>query len=202
MKRNVLLPMVLLILVSIVSNVSGVYQASPTDIYLPLSIKDGTQSNEPDIAYSLPTVKFEQIEQNQQDSQNLTIFNNGLQTLSISSLTTTINSFTVTNPTSLPANIAPGNSLNVTIQFMPTSIGTINGELVIVSNDPDEASVSIPLTGEGTTPPADVGLSVPELDFGQVVVGSFADLTFDIENDGDQTLSVSGISTTDAQFTV
>lgn len=55
----------------------------------------------------------------------------------------------LTTPVSLPV----GASIPVTVTFAPTTSGNLTGSLDVTSDDPDEPTLSIPLSGEGLFPP-------------------------------------------------
>ncbi len=55
----------------------------------------------------------------------------------------------LTPPVAIPA----GGSLPVTVAFAPTSTGSLTGELTITSDDPDEASITVPLSGDAIVVP-------------------------------------------------
>ncbi|MEE8111886.1 MAG: GspH/FimT family pseudopilin, partial [Acidobacteriota bacterium] len=73
--------------------------------------------------------------------------NKGTEILQVTSITSNNTAFTVF-PTSL--TLAPGASTTVTVTFTPTGTGTHNGTLTFASNDPDEPSIAIAMTGAGS----------------------------------------------------
>lgn len=153
--------------------------------------------------------------------RTLTINNNGKAPLSVSSIGITGDSSfkilsvisstqDIINLVTLPRPIAEKNleSWIVTLAFDPETSTTLNGNLVIASDDPDEPSTSVSLTG--------VGLAVPDititdstapdtdltLNFGGVMVdgvdGVSVNQTVTVKNDGSGPLIVAqnGISIT------
>ena len=58
--------------------------------------------------------------------------------------------FSLSQLPSLPAVIAPGNSLKFNITFSPTEVGISLANVTIESNDPNKPSVAVELTGNGT----------------------------------------------------
>ena len=77
---------------------------------------------------------------------NVTIGNYGCDTLKVSDINSSVSDFSV-NATAF--NVLPGESKKVLISFIPSSVGTIDGELTITSNTND---TSISLTGIGAIP--------------------------------------------------
>ena len=59
--------------------------------------------------------------------------------------------FVVVSPT-FSQGIAPAGSLATTVRFTPVATGLIEGTITVESNDPDEASVVITLSGTGISP--------------------------------------------------
>ena len=75
-----------------------------------------------------------------------------------------------------------------------------NATLRIASNDPDEGTKDIPLTGFSTAP--DIQLSATSHNYGNVDMGSFADWVLVIHNVGNQDLTVSNISSNNGDFEI
>ncbi|MCA9922765.1 MAG: choice-of-anchor D domain-containing protein, partial [Anaerolineales bacterium] len=109
--------------------------------------------NEPDIAVSPTSVDFGNVAPGGTADQIVTIDNVGLQLLSVSALSTDNGVFTIVSPTA-PFDVAAGASQDVTVRFSPTVDGVENGNLTITSNDPDEGTVVVSLTGTGASTPA------------------------------------------------
>ncbi|HYO10740.1 MAG TPA: choice-of-anchor D domain-containing protein [Tepidisphaeraceae bacterium] len=87
-------------------------------------------------------------------STKLTITNTGTQALTLGTSAFTVTGtdaarFTLTKPT-LPASLAPGQSVQVTVTFTASAVGIRTATLQIVSNDPDQPTLNVPLRGLGT----------------------------------------------------
>ncbi len=109
--------------------------------------------NEPDISVSPTSVDFGQTTTGGTADQIVTISNVGTQLLSVTALSSSNGVFTIVSP-GTPVDVAAGADQDVTVRFSPTVDGVESGDLTISSNDPDEASVVVSLTGEGTSTPA------------------------------------------------
>ncbi len=88
--------------------------------------------------------------------QEFTLSNTGNAVLNVSDIALSDTSNFVltlnggTNPCNVNnPNIAPGSSCTVTVAFCPSTSGTFNANLTIVSNDPNDATKEIPITGVG-----------------------------------------------------
>ena len=53
----------------------------------------------------------------------------------------------------LPATIAVGETVPVSVEFLPTVAGSLTGTLTLISDDPDEASVEVSLSGDALIAP-------------------------------------------------
>ena len=85
--------------------------------------------------------------------EGLTISNVGDADLTIEDLVITDGSpkFSITSAPQLPAVISPSESVQVNVQFVPSSGRGATGALEILSNDLDEPAISVDLTGDGVT---------------------------------------------------
>jgi parallel beta-helix repeat protein len=126
-------------------------------------------SNDPDEPEVIVPVTLHVIEPNiyvEEDSLNFgivltdtskvdtfTIFNIGTDTLFVSDISNNNLDFIV-NPAY--CSISPDDSLDIQVTFSPSTIGVITDTLYITSNDPDEPTVTVILTGEGAEPPPDI----------------------------------------------
>lgn len=91
-------------------------------------------------------------------NQTFVVRNMGTGTLSLSNLViggANSNEFVVTSPTVWPSSILPSGSLNLTIKFTPLALGNRNAQVMIYSNDSDEATYTYAIQGKGMT---DVGV--------------------------------------------
>ena len=145
------------------------------------------------------------------------IENNGLADLNITSFGIT-SDFIIVSPTA-PFTITAGNSQTVTLRFTPTTIGTRTSILTINSNDIDEGSCTINLTGEGFTPGPEIDIerntggsiptgSAPNNGFNTIfatttIGNSTAPKTYHVSNEGTSNLSLTSIiSSNPAEFSV
>lgn len=106
--------------------------------------------NEPNIVVSPPTVDFGTVAPNAIYTETLTISNDGLQDLTISSLSLTNSNFGFNAPVT-PFTISPNESENVLIGFYPEADGAEADLLSIESNDPDSALVTVDVNATAVT---------------------------------------------------
>jgi len=79
-----------------------------------------------------------------------------------------------------PFNLPPGQTGQVQVTFSPTSAGSFSNVVVFTSNGGNSANT---VTGSGLTP-AQLGVSPASLNFGTVEVGSSAQASFVLTNQG------------------
>jgi len=128
----------------------------------------------------------------------LVIKNTGTTDINIQNIYSSIPEVTV-NPTS--GSLKNGESLIVTVTFTPATRGNYYGELVIVSDDPSQPSVTIPLAGFSSYANG-IDVSPNSINFGTVSVGQSATDYVRVANNGTSDLNVSVSVTAGTPFTV
>jgi len=151
----------------------------------------------PDIQIEADTLNFENVFIGYPESDTLTIYNTGDDTLFVSDISNNNPNF---YPDITNCEISQGDSCNVVITFSPTTEGLITDTLIVTSNDPDEAEVEVFLTGEGFTPYPDINIETDTLYFGDVFIDFPESDTLTIYNTGDDTLFVSDVSNNNPDF--
>jgi photosystem II stability/assembly factor-like uncharacterized protein len=122
----------------------------------------------------------------------LKIYNVGTSTLTIDSVQRLMGSsgFFVLPTPSTPVDIAPGNELDFTVAFVPTTPGTPEVAIIrIISNDPAAPTVDLAAIGIGGVGTAAVSIANSG-DFGNVCSGSLADELLTINNPGPCPLTI------------
>jgi Pro-kumamolisin, activation domain/Abnormal spindle-like microcephaly-assoc'd, ASPM-SPD-2-Hydin len=128
----------------------------------------------------------------------LTINNSGFAELLIWSITSSNGEFVPPNVAAFPLAVAPGESIEVPIQFAPTAAGFATATITIFSNDlfsPETVNVN----GTGATPRLVVGIA-DSGNFGDVCRGSFRDEPLVVNNAGPCPLLINSISSSSADF--
>ena len=124
----------------------------------------------------------------QTSQRTLTIGNTGNATLAVSG---------ITYPTGFSGNwsgmVAAGGSQNVTVTFSPSSQTSYSGNLT-VNSDATGGINTKAVSGTGTSSSTRIISLGGDLAFGNVVVGQTSQRTLTIENTGNSTLTVSGIT--------
>lgn len=130
----------------------------------------------------------------------LTINNKGTCPLSITGIASSSAEFIVPGVASYPLLVAPGASTEVRVRFQPASFGVKFGTLTVLANDPAGVhNVAI----SGTAPAPRLVLIMADAgDFGAVCVGKFVDKPLTLSNSGKCTLTITGITSSSAEFIV
>jgi len=105
--------------------------------------------SEPDISLSETGHNYGQVEIGSYSDWTLVIENKGNGTLTIDDIYSDNADFGIVSPTSFPKDLCPGQGLEVEVRFSPSTEGEISGGLTIDSNDPDDSSLNVSLSGKG-----------------------------------------------------
>jgi hypothetical protein len=100
----------------------------------------------------------------------LSVSNSGGSSLTISGAAVSGTSFSVSGLT-FPYTLAAGSSTSLSVTFTPSTTGTVNAALSLSSNASDP-SVSVSLTGSGTTSSGTLGVTPGSMSFGSVTIGT------------------------------
>jgi hypothetical protein len=175
----------------------------------PISVFVAATSVAPDIAIQGSPVDFGRVPMTDAAAHEKTfqIINQGGCDLVVSSIafSPATTEFVIVDPAvdpSRPLRVKAGETLPVTVRFTPTSAGVKTASIVVLTNDPDSPSVTVPVTAETET--GTVGsLSLPEgLAFPPTVTRNFgeffSELPATIGNNGSGTLRINNIALTGA----
>lgn len=112
-----------------------------------ISTLEATQTGAPDIFLPETAYDFGTVPLDGSAEWSFSIQNIGDQLLSIQDVSSDIAAFTVGALTQTDIN--PSASVEVPVTFTPDAVAPFSGQITITSNDPDEGSVVVTLTGEG-----------------------------------------------------
>lgn len=152
---------------------------------------------EPRLLVSPETLAFGDVPVGNQQDLQLTLHNSGSAPLLVDKLYLTGENADqwrlITNPA--PLTLAPDFSAEVTVRFTPASVGAKQADLKISSDDPQHSIVSVPLSGNGSTPAfADSAIVINEIHYNPASrQGSDNDFEFiELFNRGDQAIPLNG----------
>ena len=151
----------------------------------------------PEITLSETSVSIGDVDVGSSGTGTFVITNEGNKTLTVSSISSDNEVFTVDIPS---ASINAGQSQTVTVTFSPSERGEQSAIITVESDDSDEGSFTVQVTGTGHSP--EISLSTTSLSLGDVNTGSSVNGMFTISNEGNSPLNVSSISSDNSSFTV
>jgi DNA-binding beta-propeller fold protein YncE len=128
---------------------------------------------------SADTFDFGAVQTGQVKSLNIVVSNDGNEPLALSSIATTGDSFSTTQPN---LTLMPGASSKLTVMFTAGEPGPVNGTLEFDTNEPGRHSVLIPLVATIVNPPM---VSTSPVSVSAVVTeGSTTPKNLSVANDG------------------
>ncbi|HEC85069.1 MAG TPA: choice-of-anchor D domain-containing protein, partial [Thioploca sp.] len=111
--------------------------------------------------------------------------------------------FAKSNDNCANTTVAAGDTCTIKVTFVPQTEGAKNATLSIPSNDPDTATATVTLTGNGIAAVVlvpDISVTPTSHDFGDVEVGDSLSVTVTIENTGDDNLELGQLNLADTDF--
>jgi hypothetical protein len=166
-------------------NISHNADNSPSSLYLQ------GKGVSPKIVIEESLINFGNVMLDSSSIKTVTIKNIGDGMFIIASFNISLNTFTLpNNETTL--RIAPGESYDLLIQFIPTAIRDYSGNITLIHNAGSPSNIL--LEGKGVQPSITTDKS--NIDFGEVKVSSLKAETFIIKNNGTGNLIISSLSFT------
>jgi len=139
-----------------------------------------------------------------QEFRTLQVFNTGTDDLMVLSISRVSGSaaFTLLPTPAPPLAIAPGDEIDFTITYDPTTRGVPeSATFQLVSDDPVTPVIDLVASGQGGTGALETVIAHLG-EFGDCVPGSFADLGLTLHNNGPCRLSVEAITSSSVEFLV
>jgi outer membrane protein assembly factor BamB len=99
-----------------------------------------------------------------------------------------------------PQIIAPGNSIEITLIFKPTEVGSLNTIITIQSSDPVTPEVEVTLTGEAVISGPSIYLPETSHNYGDVRLNATTRWFLPVVNIGDANLVINGLTLSDPAF--
>ena len=153
----------------------------------------GTGSTTISLGLSPSTVSFGNVTIGQSDTKTVTLTSTGNGILTISGISVAGNGFTASGP-HLPISLSAGQSTTISVLFKPTASAADSGTVTISSNAV-EPTMTVELSGTGTTAPTSVlSVSPASIAFGTVSVGSEVIKTVQLASTGTASVTISGMT--------
>ena len=144
-----------------------------TDTCGSLTVPINGAITQPNLSVIPTSLSFGSVNIGQSSVQQLTLINFGPGTLTVTALNFgkgAASPFSNNPPATLPLNVPADSLTSISVQFQPTQAGSQTDTLTIVSNDPRNPSLGVPLTGNGVSPlAAPPGVTVTAPTTGQIV---------------------------------
>lgn len=155
----------------------------------------GSGEKSQSVSASPSTLSFGTVTVGQSVTLPIVLTNKRTWQLSLTSLRSSGNGFSVTGP-AMPMKLGGGQSITLNVTFDPQLMGQIGGGVFVGG-----VGVSIPLTGTGTTSIGQLTGSPTSLPFGNVDVGSPSTQPFTITASGGA-VTISSATSSNSQFTI
>jgi len=151
------------------------------------------------LSSSPANLRFGSVAITQSETQSVALTNNGQTGITISAVTASCSGFSVSG-LNLPAVVAAGQSVTLSVNFAPVATGWIDGNVTVTSNAANP-SLQIGLRGTGVN--SDFLTAAPSsLSFGKVSVGSNSALSVVLTNSGAGTKTLTAFQTVGSSFSV
>jgi hypothetical protein len=180
--------------------ISGSLAISSNATTAPLSVPLSGVGMQTGFSLSSSSVNFGNVTVSQTGTQNVTLTNSGNLNLVVNLATVTGTGFGVSG-LSLPASIAPSQSLMFSIQFAPTVSGPANGTIVFTDNAPNSPH-SLSLSGSGVATTATLVANPTSIAFGSIAVGSNNKQPITLTNTGNASVTISQATAGGAGFSM
>lgn len=161
----------------------------------------------PDIEVSPTSVEFGPVVIGQSAEQAVLVRNVGSAPLTVSpavgsNIIAPIPPFSLVSPLT-PFTVPAGGAQIVTVRFTPALADVHSGSLNLLTNDPDETIVIVPLSGIGVRPGVpDIEVTPTMLDFGAVAIGQTAQRTLTVSNSGNAPLIITSLTLDHPAFSI
>lgn len=152
----------------------------------------------PDITATPTSQDFGIVPTGTSPSLMQTLTNDGDGDLVITSVSTTA-PFS-TSVLALPDTLGPAEQLVFDVVYSPTVAGNDAANVTVTSNDVDEGTLDIPVSGVAVPPDPTISVTPSALDFADTGVGLVRGLSLTIENVGAANLTVTNVTSDDAAF--
>ncbi len=108
----------------------------------------------------------------------------------------------VTTTFTTPHTIPPGQSVHIPFQYQPDEFAELNTTVMIRSNDPINPEIGVSLAGHGVYAGPSAFFFSDNHDYGEVRMNAYTRWFLEIQNQGDEELSITNIEFDDDHFTL
>ena len=150
------------------------------------------------LAATPSSVSFGNVVVGSDTTQTIRLQNIGTSQVTISSITPSVSSIAISGVT-MPVNLAPGTSANLTAAYKPTAAGSVAGKITVTSNAVGSPTI-VALSGAAAVASAQLTPSASSLSFGSVTVGSSGTSQLTVKSTGNTNATISKVTVTGAGF--
>jgi len=150
------------------------------------------------LAVSPASLNFSTVVVGQTLTQTIHVSNTGKSPIQLSSLKVSDKDFVISGP-SVPRTILPSTGLDYTLAFTPSTAGSQTAS-VSIGNSASSAPTTVPLAGTGTKATAAVQLNPNSVNFGSLVLQTTGTKSISLQNSGDVSVKISGVTVAGAGF--
>ncbi len=150
------------------------------------------------LSSSPASLSYGDVTVGQNKSLVVTLTNKGRASVKISSIESSNSKFQLPD-LKLPATLAAGGKVELSVTFAPTAAGWVGGHITVVSNASNETlTVGVGGTGEAASKPQ-LSVAPTTLSFGNVAAGTTETLTLGLNTSGGS-ITISSASSSSSQF--
>jgi Concanavalin A-like lectin/glucanases superfamily/Abnormal spindle-like microcephaly-assoc'd, ASPM-SPD-2-Hydin/Immunoglobulin domain len=172
----------------VVSNAAGTVTSSAATLTV----------NAPQISVVPANVSFGNVVMGITNTQTIVLTNSGSANLIISQASVSGSGFSTSGLT-LPLTLSPGQSANFNIAFAPAAVGSVSGNVSLVSNAASSPTI-ITLSGNGLAATLLLTANPTTLSFGNVNLGSSSTLPVTLTNTGNSAVTIASVTVTGTEF--
>jgi hypothetical protein len=156
----------------------------------------------PQLAVNPAGLSFDNLTVGSSATQSVTLTSTGTAPVQVTAAAISGAGFTVSGA-SFPATLNPKQAITLTVQFKPTTVGEVSGNLTITSNSATNPIAGISLSGIGTSATSSqLTVSPADLNFGNVTVGSSSTQSVTLTSSGTVSLTINAATMSGTDFTV
>jgi hypothetical protein len=152
----------------------------------------------PEMSLSASSFNFQTVVVGQKSTQTINISNPGTSPLQISGISVSSKEFSVTGPT-FPRTLLPSGTVAYTLTFAPTITGSATATMNISSNA-NSSMAAVTLAGNGEKAFANLVVTPTVISFGNLKLKSTSTQNITLQNTGDISLSLQGVTVSGAGF--
>jgi hypothetical protein len=164
----------------------------------PMTISLSGITEKAEVSASETDHAFGSVRIDKEESWGLEISNEGTGDLYVNHISNTNGDYVLALP-AFPDTLAPAESLSVLVTFSPFSTGESLDTLLVLSNDAEDSTLAITLSGTGVTPALSLADSVH--DFGEIATADSSDWDLLIYNLGTGPVTVDSMVADEGDFT-